>query len=471
MSGDSLIGRTLGERFTITSFIGEGAMATVYRGTQSGDPPDVALKIMHGHLVGDPTFVARFRREAKAAAQIHHPNTVQVIDCGVDGNLVYIAMELLAGQDLFEALVLERRFAEQRAVRIVIEVCDALIAAHDKGIVHRDLKPENIMLVEDPSHPDGERVKVLDFGIAKILDRDSSPSSDGEPPSNVLTVVGMVVGTPAYMSPEQCRGEPIDVRSDIYACGILLYQLITGRLPFSGDHPMELALKHVRTPPPPPRAFMPAFNADLEALILRALSKWPAQRQQSAVELKAELARVYPALASRAHDPPLSTPAQPSAFASFDEAPLSVRSAQALFDPEAVASLRSSEIPGTLRAPGPRRLGGADPRTADTLATTLAATPSVVVSEPVIRISEPGPPLPESSRVPDSNDPDSGGLPFHYIDPQKAAAAGLPLAVSPPVSTARRPTTSSTDSSWGIVIISLLVGIGLGLAAYFLSSR
>src|SRR6185436_7988116 len=139
--------------------------------------------------------------------------------------------------------------------------------------------------------PGGELVKVLDFGIAKILDRDQPPSSEEEPSSmasNALTVVGMVVGTPAYMSPEQCRGEPIDVRSDVYTCGILLYQLITGRLPFAGENAMELAVKHVRTPPPPPRTITPGMNAGMEQVILTALSKWPAQRQQTAKDLKTE---------------------------------------------------------------------------------------------------------------------------------------------------------------------------------------
>src|SRR5262245_55454909 len=221
MSSAALIGRTLADKFRITGFIGEGAMATVYRAVQEEEPKDIAVKVMHPHLTSDPTFVGRFRREAKAAAQIQHPNTVRILAFGVDGNVLYIAMELLTGQDLFETLVVERRFAEARAARVLIQVCDALSVAHAKHIVHRDLKPENIMLQKDPSAPGGERVKVLHFGIAKILDRDQPPASDEEPSSmahSALTTVGMVVGTPAYMSPEQCRGEPIDARSDLYTC-------------------------------------------------------------------------------------------------------------------------------------------------------------------------------------------------------------------------------------------------------------
>src|SRR5580692_5315176 len=169
MSSDTaIIGRTLAGRFRVTAFIGEGAMASVYRGVQEAEPRDVALKIMHPHLVSDATFVGRFRREARAASRIEHPNTVKIVDTGVDGKLLYIAMELLAGQDLFETMVLERRLAEARAARIVMEVADALVAAHEKGVVHRDLKPENIMLLRPDGDPSREEVKVLDFGIAKI---------------------------------------------------------------------------------------------------------------------------------------------------------------------------------------------------------------------------------------------------------------------------------------------------------------
>jgi serine/threonine protein kinase len=299
--GPALIGRTLGGRFRVTGFIGEGAMACVYRGVQDGEPRDVAIKVMHPHLLTDRTFVGRFRREAKAAAQILHPNSVRIIETGVDEKLLYIAMELLAGQDLFEILSVERRFSERRAAKVLIQVCAALSAAHEQGIVHRDLKPENVMVIKDKGGAD-EHVKVLDFGIAKILEPELA-DADGAPLSGnsltALTNVGMVVGTPAYMSPEQCRGETIDARSDVYACGILLYQLVTGRLPFSGTTAMDYAVMHVRTEPTPPREIVAGIHSELEKTLLKALGKWPTMRQESAQAFGAELERVLPELADK----------------------------------------------------------------------------------------------------------------------------------------------------------------------------
>jgi serine/threonine-protein kinase len=297
MSSDdaSIIGRTLAGRFRVTAYIGEGGMASVYRAEQDAEPRDVAVKILHPHLVSDATFVGRFRREARAAAKVVHPSSVRILDTGVDGQLLYIAMELLGGQDLFEILVLERRLAEARAVSIVADVADALAAAHARGVIHRDLKPENIMLVPDPADPSRETVKVLDFGIAKILERDVKASSDGLPSMYpALTGVDTVVGTPAYMSPEQCRGEAVDHTSDIYACGVLLYQLVTGRLPFTAASTMDIAVMHVRTPPAPLGSLVPLVHPRLAAAVDKALAKWPAQRQQSAVELRDELRAILP---------------------------------------------------------------------------------------------------------------------------------------------------------------------------------
>ncbi|MFT3772106.1 MAG: serine/threonine-protein kinase [Minicystis sp.] len=246
--GRELVGKTLGGRFRITAFLGEGAMASVYRADQDAEPNEVAVKVMHPELLQDETFAKRFAREAKAAARIVHPNTVRIVDHGADGDYLYLAMELLVGQDLFDTLARERRLPEARAVRIAIQVCAALEAAHAQRIVHRDLKPENVFIERDPAEPEVDVVKVLDFGIAKTMERERSPDNPppssepmSAPPSSVLTRVGSIVGTPEYMAPEQAMGLPVDARTDVYACGVLLFHMITGRQPFVGKTPNRRA--------------------------------------------------------------------------------------------------------------------------------------------------------------------------------------------------------------------------------------
>jgi serine/threonine-protein kinase len=367
----SLLGRTLAGRFRITGFIGEGAMAAVYRGYQDAEPHDVAIKIMHPQLLGDATFTGRFRREAKAAARLKHPSTVQIIDYGVDGTLPYIAMELLKGRDLFEILAREHRLAEARAVRILMGICDALEVAHEHGIVHRDLKPENVMILPDAGNAEIERVKVLDFGIAKILDAGPAvPGEEGAPSSLgslALTTVGMAVGTPAYMSPEQCRGDPVDGRSDLYSCGVMLFLLVTGRLPFAATGaPWEVAMEHLRRAPPAPSTFLPHIHPGLEAAILIALAKWPAQRQQSARELREELARLLPDLPEATRD---GAPAGPPPDA----------------DTLPIVSLRSRSVPSVRSF-----IEGGDLAMAPTLPVIGAGAPSGEAPKPP-EVPAPGP--------------------------------------------------------------------------------
>ncbi|NUP14380.1 MAG: serine/threonine protein kinase, partial [Polyangiaceae bacterium] len=312
MPDTSLIGTTLAGNFRITGVIGEGGMATVYRGTTVKDGAEVAIKIMNPELAKESRFVRRFRREARAAAMLKHPNTVQILEFGVDQGFVFLAMELLRGFDLAMLLHRERRIPETRAVQIVVQVCRALSAAHEQSIIHRDLKPDNIMLVRQPDGQPApiaglsptDYVKVLDFGIAKILDDDGekSPTDPRADPitqeKSMLTRVGTIVGTPAYMAPEQGRAESVDARTDLYACGVLLYELITGRVPFTGETPMQVVMRHVNEPPRPPSDFT-KLNPELEKLIMRALAKYPSERQQSAEEMAFDLLRLLPILAGQ----------------------------------------------------------------------------------------------------------------------------------------------------------------------------
>lgn len=447
----TLIGRTIAGRFRITGFIGEGAMATVYRGVQEREPHDIAVKVMHPHLINEDSFVKRFRREAKAASALKHPNTVQIFDFGVDNQLPFIAMELLSGQDLFELLVTEKQLDQGLAVRILIQVCDALAAAHELGIVHRDLKPENVMLLRDPENPDLERVKVLDFGIAKIVDRADkehpdealAPMSVGD---SVLTTVGVIVGTPQYMSPEQCRASPVDARSDIYSCGILLYQLVTGRVPFMADHPFEIAMKQVREAPPPPSTFVPAIHPALERVILKALEKWPAQRQQNALELRNELLAVLSQL-----------PDNRRSRLSWAVAPGSAFERRSASSSRSPSSGRPSE-PSTMRSPEAAwpdgnsdkqdlRISIETKSSRDQLVTTLASA------------STPDPQIPGRVSAPPRHPP----APIDVI----SAPPGRPKGSVEQAAKARKPHHSKRKRpNWIMLPIAIGIGIGVGVLAY-----
>src|SRR5579883_300030 len=229
-SHDSLIGRTIAAKFVVEGLIGSGAMGAVFRARQIALDKVVAIKVLHGEHADDQTFAARFQREAKAASRLNHPNSMQVIDFGVEPDgLMYIAMEYLAGRSLHEVIKSEWPLPPARIADILMQTLAAIAVAHDLGIVHRDLKPENIMVLpgtDDDGRPK-DVVKVCDFGIAKITDSRAYKSGEERDSAAPVTTAGFLVGTPEYMSPEQCRGEKLDTRSDIYSVGVILYQLLT----------------------------------------------------------------------------------------------------------------------------------------------------------------------------------------------------------------------------------------------------
>ena len=250
-------------------------MGRVYRARQLVLDKRVVLKVLHQELLSDARTVARFQREARAASRLNHPNSINILDFGVaeDGEL-FIAMEYVDGHDLHYLLSNEWPLSEPRIIRIVSQVLSALADAHAAGVIHRDLKPENVM-VEPRRGGESDVVKVLDFGIAKIVD-----TAEAGP---ALTRAGFVCGTPEYMSPEQAKGAPLDARSDLYSVGVLLFQLVTRRLPFEADTAVGFATKHLTEPPPPPSRLRPGgCSPELEQLILQALSKDPAARPQTA---------------------------------------------------------------------------------------------------------------------------------------------------------------------------------------------
>ncbi|HQR37405.1 MAG TPA: bifunctional serine/threonine-protein kinase/formylglycine-generating enzyme family protein [Blastocatellia bacterium] len=277
---DPLIGTVLDDKYRLDRKIGEGGMGAVYHATHIHMDSSFAVKLLHRSMVADQGAVERFRREARAAARIRHTNAVSVTDFGVTKEgTVYLVMEYLEGGDLRERLKKVGILSPADSVRIIAQTCAAIEEAHRKGIVHRDLKPDNIWLLTRDDIDD--QVKVLDFGIAKL-------KTQG-PQSSNLTQQGMVVGTPHYMSPEQCRGEELDSRSDIYALGVILYEMLTGDVPFRAPTPVGVVLKHANELPKPLREQNPSIPEPVERVVMKALEKDAAKRQPSAAELGREL--------------------------------------------------------------------------------------------------------------------------------------------------------------------------------------
>ena len=266
---DPLVGKVLADRFEILSRIGEGGTGVVYKAKQLTVDRTVAIKVLGAHVSSDPTWVKRFHNEARAAARLDHPNTVRLIDFGeTKEGLLFIAMEFLQGRPLSDEIVRLGKLPPQRVLRILSQTCQSLSEAHQQGIIHRDIKPDNIFLVEMKGA--GDFVKVLDFSVAKI-----------DTPDAQQTRAGTVFGTPAYMSPEQARGVKLAPQSDIYACGIVAYEMLTGKPPFEAPLPMEVVMMHLRQKPAP----LVGYPEPVARLVMKALEKTPDRRQQSADEL------------------------------------------------------------------------------------------------------------------------------------------------------------------------------------------
>ncbi|HSY38573.1 MAG TPA: serine/threonine-protein kinase [Polyangia bacterium] len=277
----------IGERinnYEVVSVLGEGGMGAVYLALHPFMGRKAAIKVLKRELAEDPGLVERFMNEARAANAIHHPNIIDIIDVGrMPSGIPYLMMEFLEGESLAQRIARERPLDVAVAVSFAKQTAAALGAAHSKGIVHRDLKPDNLFLVPDEAQQFGCRVTVLDFGIAKLRGELSG--------SGAKTQSGSVMGTPPYMSPEQCRGitEEIDHRTDIYALGIILYEMLTGAPPFLSEGWGEVVLMHVTKPPAPPRKLNPNISIELEAVVLKALAKASADRWQSMAELATAL--------------------------------------------------------------------------------------------------------------------------------------------------------------------------------------
>jgi len=266
-------------RYQVGTTLGFGGMSEVHRGRDLRLGRDVAIKVLRADLARDPSFQARFRREAQNAASLNHPAIVAVYDtgetAGQTGPVPYIVMEYVDGDTLRDVVKREGPLPPRRAMEIVADICAALDFSHRHGIVHRDIKPANVMLNRAGA------VKVMDFGIARAV-------SDGQA---TMTATSAVIGTAQYLSPEQARGEAVDARSDVYATGCVLYELLTGAPPFTGDSPVAIAYQHVREAPRPPSESKPGLGKELDAIVLKALNKNPLNRYQTAAEMRSDLVR------------------------------------------------------------------------------------------------------------------------------------------------------------------------------------
>ncbi len=277
---DYLFGRTIEGKYRILDKLGQGASGAVYRARRLVIEDNVAIKVLKPELVADYAATERFRREALALGRIHHPNAIAIYDYGVttDGT-AFLVMELLSGKTLRQILTSEQMLDIHRAVNLCAQMCGALHAAHLNKIVHRDLKPENIVV--ETFIDRGEVVKVIDFGLAKLRVTGNLIKT--------LTEQGRVAGTPYYMAPEQWMDKTIDGRTDVYALGVILYEMFTGCVPFNAPSVMQLANKHVKIPPQPPTTLRRELPQPLSDIVLRALAKKPDDRPASALDLAQEL--------------------------------------------------------------------------------------------------------------------------------------------------------------------------------------
>jgi len=272
--------RLLGGRYQVGELLGYGGMAEVHRGRDLRLGRDVAIKMLRTDLARDATFQERFRREAQNSAALNHPAIVAVYDTGEEMSatgerLPFIVMEFVNGQTLKEVLAQEQRLQPRRALEIIADICAALEFSHRHGIIHRDVKPGNVMITQNG------QVKVMDFGIARAL-------ASG---ATTMTQTSAVIGTAQYLSPEQARGEAVDARSDVYAAGCVLFELVVGHPPFVGDSPVSVAYQHVREDPRAPSELNPEVTRDVDAIVLKALAKNPLNRYQSSQEMRADALR------------------------------------------------------------------------------------------------------------------------------------------------------------------------------------
>jgi eukaryotic-like serine/threonine-protein kinase len=331
----------LDDRYTLVEFLGDGGMAEVYLARDNSLDRHVALKVLRERYAEDEEFVERFRREALNAAALNHPGIVQVYDRGrTEDGAFYIAMEYVPGGTLKERMKAEGSLAPREAADMTLRVADALAVAHDRGIVHRDVKPQNVLLA------DSGEAKVSDFGIARAAS------------SETMTQTNAVLGTLAYMSPEQVRGERVGPASDLYSLGVLLYEMLTGELPYRGDDPIATAMKRLDEEPPHPRETNPAVPEELDALVVKLLAKDPGDRYASTASLSKDLRRLRDGLPPLADKPGDATTRQVPREAGFVHTSPAVPRGRASGQPAGPGRRRAVVVPLVALLVGAILIGG-----------------------------------------------------------------------------------------------------------------
>jgi serine/threonine protein kinase len=443
---DPFIGKVLAERFEILERLGDGGTGVVYKARQLSVDRIIALKVLGAHVSTDPQWIRRFQNEARAASRLEHPNTVRVIDFGqTREGLLFIAMEYLHGHSLRTEIDQMRRLPHSRVLHIVSQVCASLSEAHAQGIIHRDIKPDNIYLVEKKGA--GDVVKVLDFSVAKF------DSPDGQ-----LTRAGVVFGTPAYMSPEQGRGVTLDPRSDIYAVGVVAYEMLSGRPPFEHQIPTEVVLMHLRQQPAP----LVDVPTPVAQLVMRTLEKEPARRPANAEQLAEECQRIMAELspqqkrrigAASAVSPSQLPAAPPPAAVPIATASATDRTMMALPDLPRLGAPPPLEAPLSPPAPPPRlevspALGRmSTPRSTERRTVAIFSVDSMSKVAPPQRSSRGTATAPISLRM---------ASPTRIMQPQRRGQKPFRVGAL---------AGSLFWTAW------VLFGIGIGVAMHFLLSR
>ncbi|MBU1413627.1 protein kinase [Myxococcota bacterium] len=334
---DSLIDLIVGGRFRVQSLLGEGGMGEVYLGRHEPLGDMVAIKVLKKEHAKDERMVARFRREARSTSRVQHRNVVAIFDMGqLDDGRLYLVMEYIKGRSLVEILDEEGALSVERAVRLSVQIADAMAAAHSMGIMHRDLKPENIVVINTP---EGEHVKVLDFGLARMVENNA--------PEDKITMSGEVFGTPVYMSPEQCFGESLSFPTDVYSFGACFFELLTGEPPFEGNNIVSIMLAHKNQTPRIPSEVYPEnkIPPELDAFVLKCLAKTQTDRFPTGLELARELRHVQDLITKRR----LGAPADIQAQRRVNTTELSSVGAGQSLTPEAVQSMIRDRLRSQLR--------------------------------------------------------------------------------------------------------------------------